>query len=77
MSELRAGAPPIASSAALTGPVPGDAMADLLEAPKLFDIEMNELAGIVALVAPYRLSRLQRAQPVQPQTPEDAADGRR
>jgi hypothetical protein len=53
MDELPAGA---AGLALLR--IAGDAMADLAEAAKLLDVDMDHLAGVLALVAPDRLGRL-------------------
>ena len=59
----------------LPATVAGDAVADLVELAQLFDVDVDQLAGMLALVAPQRLSRLQRLQRVEPKTPQDAADG--
>ena len=62
---------------ALTSAVAGDAVADALEAAELLDVDVDQLAGMLALVAAHRLGRLQRREPVETQPPQDAADGRR
>jgi hypothetical protein len=43
-------------AAAPAGARAGDAMADLLEAAELLDVEVEQLAGVVALVASDRSS---------------------
>jgi hypothetical protein len=55
-----------ASAAALvrTRPIAGDAVADTLKTPELFDVDVNDLAGALALIAALRLSGLQIAHPV-------------
>ena len=42
-----------AGAAALvrTSPIAGDAMADTLETPELFDVDVNDLAWVLALIA--------------------------
>jgi hypothetical protein len=49
--------------AVLAVPITGDAMADPGEAGELHGVEMDQLAGPCAVVAPRRLARLQRRQP--------------
>jgi hypothetical protein len=39
-------------------------MADTLETPELFDVDVNDLARVLALIAALRLGRLQVAHPV-------------
>ena len=39
--------------------VAGDAVADLVEATELLDVDVDELAGMLAFVAPHRLGRLE------------------
>ena len=55
-----------ADAAALvrTSPIAGDAVADALETAELFDVDVDHLAGLLALVAAHRLGRLQVAYPV-------------
>ena len=50
-----------AGAAALvrTSPIAGDAVADTLETPELFDVDVNDLAWVLALIAAFRLGRLQ------------------
>jgi hypothetical protein len=68
-----------ASAAALvrTRPIAGDAVADTLETPELFDVDVNDLAWVLALIAALRFGRLQITYPVQAQAAQDAADGGR
>jgi hypothetical protein len=47
--------PADAATAALPFAVAGDAVTDLLETAKLFDIDVNDLAGMFALIAANRL----------------------
>ena len=67
--------PADAAAVALAGAVAGDAMADLVELAELFDVDVDQLAGPLALVAAGWFGRLQGAQPVEAQALEDAADG--
>ena len=67
--------PADAASAALAGAVAGDAVAWSVEAAELLDVDVGELAGVLALIAPDRLGRLERVQAVEPEAPQDAADG--
>src|SRR6516225_8851246 len=55
----------------------GDAMADRADPPELLDIEVDEFAWPVALVASNWFSRLQGTELVQPQPTQNAADGGR
>ena len=66
-----------AAATALPGSIAGDAMADPVELAELFDVDVDQFAGMFALIAPHRLGRLQIAYPVQAQPPQDATDGRR
>src|SRR5215212_4775462 len=68
-----------AGAAALvrTSPIAGDAVADTLETPELFDVDVNDLARALALIAAFRLGGLQIPYPVQAQTAQDTADGGR
>src|SRR5262249_42873728 len=63
--------------AALAGSVAGDAMADPIELAELFDVDVDQFAGMFTLIAPHRLGRVQVAQSVQTQPPQDAAHSRR
>ncbi len=49
----------------------------LIEAAELLDVDVDQLAGPLALVAPDRLGRLQGLDPVEAQSLEDAANGGR
>ena len=57
-----------ADAAALLWPVAvaGDAVADPIEPAELFDVDVDQFAGMLALVAAHRLGRLQSREPVQP-----------
>jgi hypothetical protein len=68
--------PADAAAVALAGPITRDAMADLVEAAKLLDIDMDHVAGMISLITTHRFGRLQVTHPVQSQTPQDAADSR-
>jgi len=57
--------------------ITGDAVAGPDKSPEFLDIDMDELAGLLALVSAHRLGRLQIAYPAQSQTAKDAADGGR
>src|SRR5262249_61015918 len=46
---------------------PGDTVAHRHDPAELFDIEMDELARVVAFIAPYRFGRLQDTELVQSQ----------
>ena len=50
-------------------------MADWLETAELLDVDMDHLAGMLALVAPDRFGRLDIPEPRQPGTLENPADG--
>jgi hypothetical protein len=65
------------SAVALAGAVAGDAMADPVEAAELLDVDVDHLAGFVALVTAYRLDRFDCADPIEATPLEDAADGGR
>ena len=49
-------------------------MPDGADPAELLDIEMDEFARMLALIAPDRFGRLQRAQLVQSLPPQDPAD---
>ena len=51
--------PADAADAGLAGAVAGDAVADALEAAELLDVDVDQLAGMLALVAAHRLGRLE------------------
>src|SRR6266540_6608931 len=46
---------------------PGDAVAHRADSAELFDIEMDELARMLAFITPYRFGRLQGTELVQSQ----------
>jgi hypothetical protein len=48
-----------------------------LNLPSFFDVDVNHLTRVFALIAPDRLGRLQRRKPVEAQPPQDPADGHR
>ena len=63
---------------ALPPAVAGDAVADLVEAAELLDVDVDELAGVLAFVASHQLGRLEVPEAAQAGAVEDAADrGRR
>ena len=70
---------PLATGArvALAGSIAGDAMADPVELAELFDVDVNQLTRVLALITPDWLDRLQRREPVEAQSPQDPADRRR
>lgn len=61
---------------ALPGSIAGDAMAYTVELAELFDVDVDQLAGVFALIAPHRLGRFQVAPSIQAEPPQDTADGR-
>ncbi len=69
--------PADAARLALAGAIAGDAMADSVEFAELFDVDVDELAGMLALVAAHRLGGLESAELVQAQAPQNPADGGR
>ena len=46
--------------------MPGGAVTGTCEAAELFDIDVDQLAWLLALIAAHRNCRLQRADPVEP-----------
>ena len=52
-------------------------MADLLEAAELLDVDVDQLAGVLSLVATGRLGRFERLDAIEAEAPENAADARR
>jgi hypothetical protein len=54
---------------------PGDAVPDGTDAAELFDVEMDELAGLLAFIAIDRFGRLQGTELVQFKPTQNAADG--
>ena len=55
----------------------GDAMAHGADPAELLDIQMDQLAWLLAFIAPYRFGRLQGTELVQSQPTQNAADGSR
>ena len=53
----------------------GDAMADALEAAELLDVDVDQFAGMIPLVAADRLGGLERGDAIETEAFEDAADG--
>ena len=68
--ELPAGAARASLSA-----IAGDAVANGLETAELLDVDVDQLARPLALVAAHRLGRLEVAEPVEAPALQDAADG--
>ncbi len=60
----------------LIAPVPGHAVTGAHDFSQLFDIEVEELAGELALVTHHRRSRFQVAEPGQAMATQEARDGR-
>src|SRR5512134_754895 len=70
--------PADAACPALTGSIAGDAVPDPVEAAQLLDVDVDELARVLAFVASHWLGRFQGLEAVQAQAPQDPADrGRR
>src|SRR3954467_1805908 len=70
--------PPDAPALALTGSIAGDAMADAVEAAELFDIDVDQFAGMRTFVAANWRGGFERLDAGEAEAPEDAADrGRR
>jgi hypothetical protein len=67
--------PTYAARIALTAPVAGDAVADAVEAAQLLDVEMDHVAGVVALVAACRGLGFDILHAAEPRRSEHAADG--
>src|SRR3982074_2318904 len=65
------------TAVALALAITGDAVADLLETTQPFDIDVDDLAGMLALVAAHRFGRFQGRELVEAAPSQDAADGRR
>ena len=65
MDELPAEALAAASPAALASTVARDPVADAIDSAEFFDIDVDEFAGVFALIAAHRLGRLQGAQLVE------------
>ena len=54
----------------------GDAVAYPIETAQFFDIDVDHLAGVIALIAAHRLRRLQVAPAVEAVAGQDPSDGR-
>ena len=67
--------PAHAAAVALASAIAGDAVADLVELAELFDVDVDQLAGMLAFITTNRRGRLQCAELVEPTPPQDAADG--
>jgi hypothetical protein len=61
----------------LLWPVRSPMMPIWLNFAELFDVDVDQLAGMLALVASHRLGRLKRAEPIETQPTKDAAHRRR
>ena len=55
--------------------VPGDAVAKLLETREFLDVQVQQLTGMLPLVAPDRRGRFEGVEPVKPRPAQDPADG--
>ena len=53
----------------------GDAVARLLEAREFLDVQVQQLTGMLPLVAPDRRGRFEGVEPVKPRPAQDSADG--
>ncbi len=71
VEELPADPPGIA----LAGPVACDAMPGSRETAELLDVDVDQLAGVCAFVAPHRLSRLQRRDAIEAEPTQHTVDG--
>ena len=56
--------------------IPRDAMADLIDAPELLHIEVEEFTGMVVDIAPHRLGCSERPQAAEPSPLEPSRDRR-
>lgn len=61
-------------AAAMAGATTDDAMADAVESAEFFDVDVDDLAGLLALVAWPGLLRLEAGEQAQAQPLEDARD---
>src|SRR5690606_30822728 len=57
--------------------VAGDAVTDLVETAELLDVDVDQLARMLALIAADRFGRLERRNAIEAKAPENPADGRR
>src|SRR5205814_3646566 len=76
MDELPAEPFATAAPVALAAAIASDAVADAVDPAELLDIDVDQLARVLALIAAHRIGRLQRAQPAQPEAAQDARDAR-
>lgn len=53
----------------------GDAVARMAEASELYDVQVEQIARVLMLIAPGRLIGLQGGQTVEAVAMEDACDG--
>src|SRR4051812_15423713 len=60
---------------ALTGAVASDAMADAIDAAELLDVDMDQFARRVALIADGRRPGRESGKPTEPMAAQHAADG--
>ena len=64
-----------AGSSRTRAPVPGDAVARLLETRECLDVQLQQLTGMLALVAPDRWGRFRGVESVEPGPAQDPTDG--
>src|SRR5690606_22004364 len=57
--------------------VAGDAVTDLVETAELLEVDVDQLARMLALIAADRFGRLERRNAIEAKAPENPADGRR
>ena len=67
--------PALVAAGSMTGAIAGDAVTDLGEAAQFLDVDVDQLAGLVAFIAQYGRGGFQRLETVDAEAPEDAADG--
>ena len=72
--ELPAGPGSPAARIALAAAIAGDAMADGIETTEFLDVDMDDLAGLLALIAWPWLLRLERREQTEAAPPENARD---
>jgi hypothetical protein len=66
--------PARATLVALPRAIAGDAMADAINAAELLDVDVDQFAGPVALIANDQRFRIQRAQPSEAETTQQRSD---
>lgn len=69
------GLPADAAARTLSGAVAGDAMPDALEAAEFLDVDVDQFARLVALVATHGLGRFEVAHAAQAVPVQHPADG--